>query len=115
LCCNCRPAGQLEDAEVVLRELLGFDLPLSEKLPVLAQLADVQLKEDSVETQAKVAAKLAEAIKAAGGDTSKVCWPDAQQWLDIRWTCCQKDILLLRQHATHIFAHAQQSGKASSC
>jgi hypothetical protein len=80
-CCNCCPAGQLEDAEVALREVLGFDLPLSDKLPVLAQLADVQLKEDSVETEAKVAAKLAEAIKQAGGDSSKVCWLDAQQCL----------------------------------
>lgn len=71
------PAGQLEDAEVALREVLGFDLPLSEKLPVLAQLADVQLKEDSVETQAKVAAQLADKIKEAGGDSSKVCWLDA--------------------------------------
>jgi hypothetical protein len=66
------PAGQLEEAEVALREVLGFDLPLPERLPVLARLAEVQLQEDSVETQAKVAAKLAEKIKEAGGDTSKV-------------------------------------------
>lgn len=74
LTCTCAlvAAGQLEDAEVALREVLGFDLSLAEKLPVLALLADVQLKEDSVETQAKVAAKLAEKIKEAGGDASKV-------------------------------------------
>lgn len=66
------PAGQLEEAEVALREVLGFDLPLPERLPVLARLAEVQLQEDSVETQAKVAAKLAEKIREAGGDTSKV-------------------------------------------
>jgi hypothetical protein len=63
----------LEEAEVALREVLGFDLPLSERLPVLALLADVQLKEDSVETEAKVAAKLADAVKEAGGDAAKVC------------------------------------------
>lgn len=71
--CRCSwPAGQLEEAEVALREVLGFDLPLPERLPVLARLAEVQLQEDSLETQAKVAAKLAEKIKEAGGDTSKV-------------------------------------------
>jgi SepF-like predicted cell division protein (DUF552 family) len=57
---------------VALREVLGFDLPLSERLPVLALLADVQLKEDSVETHAKVAAKLADCVKEAGGDAAKV-------------------------------------------
>lgn len=58
---------------MALREVLGFDLPLSERLPVLALLADVQLKEDSVETEAKVAAKLADSVKEAGGDATKVC------------------------------------------
>lgn len=66
--------GQLEDAEVALREVLGLhDLPPSERLPVLARLADVQLKEDGLETSVKVAAKLAEKVKEAGGDASKVC------------------------------------------
>jgi hypothetical protein len=39
---------------------------------VLALLADVQLKEDRVVTDAKVEAGLRAALAAAGGDASKV-------------------------------------------
>ncbi|KAF8069413.1 SKI3 [Scenedesmus sp. PABB004] len=66
-------AGQLEEAEVSLREALGRDMPRHERLDMLAQLADVQLAEDETELEAKVAAKLVAALAAAGGDGGKVC------------------------------------------
>lgn len=68
-----KAAGQLEEAEVVLRDVLRHHLPLPEKLQVLALLADVQLKEDSAELEVKVQQRLQENIKEAGGDVSKVC------------------------------------------
>ena len=65
-------AGQLEEAEVSLCDVLAHDMPLSERLPVLALLADVQLREDSAETEAKMQAKLRQSLADAGGDASKV-------------------------------------------
>lgn len=67
-----KAAGQLEEAEVALRDVLRHQLPLEEKLQVLALLADVQLKEDSAELEVKVQQRLQEQLQAAGGDTSKV-------------------------------------------
>ncbi|KAF6252995.1 hypothetical protein COO60DRAFT_1704042 [Scenedesmus sp. NREL 46B-D3] len=66
-------AGQLEEAEVALREVLVHPLPPEEKLPVLAQLADVQLREDSAELEAKVQQRLQEKRREAADDGSKVC------------------------------------------
>jgi hypothetical protein len=65
-------AGQLEDAEVALREVLAHPLPPEERLPVLAQLADVQLREDSTELEAKVQQRLQEARTEATHEGSKV-------------------------------------------
>lgn len=65
-------AGQLEEAEVALRDVLANPLPPEEKLPVLAQLADVQLKEDSAEMEAKIQQRLQQKRKEAGPDASKV-------------------------------------------
>eukprot|EP00878_Enallax_costatus_P006021 GHUV01006316.1.p1 GENE.GHUV01006316.1~~GHUV01006316.1.p1 ORF type:complete len:690 (+),score=196.02 GHUV01006316.1:93-2072(+) len=67
-----KAAGQLEEAEVALRDVLRHQLPVAEKLQVLALLADVQLKEDSAELEVKVQQRLQEEIKEAGGDLSKV-------------------------------------------
>lgn len=64
-------SGQLEEAEVALRDALGHDLPRAERLGLLSQLADVQLQEDGAELEAKVAARLADALAEAGGDASK--------------------------------------------
>ncbi|WIA30388.1 hypothetical protein OEZ86_000474 [Tetradesmus obliquus] len=66
-------AGQLEEAEVALREVLAHPLPPDERLPVLAQLADVQLREDSTELEAKVQQRLQEKRREAAADGSKVC------------------------------------------
>eukprot|EP00879_Flechtneria_rotunda_P010701 GHRR01011183.1.p1 GENE.GHRR01011183.1~~GHRR01011183.1.p1 ORF type:complete len:1628 (+),score=649.14 GHRR01011183.1:120-5003(+) len=65
-------AGQLEEAEVALRDVLAYPMPREDKLPVLALLADVQLKEDYSENEAKAQAKLQQKLQEAGGDTSKV-------------------------------------------
>jgi hypothetical protein len=65
-------AGQLEEAEVALRDVLAHPLPTEEKLPVLAQLADVQLREDSAELEAKVQQRLQEKRREAAQDGSKV-------------------------------------------
>lgn len=67
-----KAAGQLEEAEVALRDVLRHEMPLPEKLQVLALLADVQMKEDSAELEVKVQQRLQEELKAAGGDVSKV-------------------------------------------
>jgi hypothetical protein len=64
---------------VSLRDALGSELPPGERLPLLALLADVQLKEDSLDTQAKVAARLADKVREAGGDASKVRWIFSKQ------------------------------------
>ncbi|WIA10335.1 hypothetical protein OEZ85_010527 [Tetradesmus obliquus] len=66
-------AGQLEEAEVALREVLAHPLPPDERLPVLAQLADVQLREDSTELEAKVQQRLQEKRREAAAHGSKVC------------------------------------------
>jgi hypothetical protein len=65
-------AGQLEEAEVALQEVLAHPLPPEERLPVLAQLADVQLREDSAELEAKVQQRLQEKRAEAAHDGSKV-------------------------------------------
>lgn len=65
-------AGQLEEAEVALREVLAHPLPPDERLPVLAQLADVQLREDSTELEAKVQQRLQEKRREAAAHGSKV-------------------------------------------
>lgn len=65
--------GQLEEAEVALRDALGLsNLGPAERLGLLALLADVQLREDSAETEAKVQQRLQQRLAEAGGDASKV-------------------------------------------
>lgn len=51
----------------------GGALPAEEALPLLALLADVQLREDAAALEAKLGARLTAAAAAAGGDLSKVC------------------------------------------
>eukprot|EP00775_Hariotina_reticulata_P011622 gene11622-11766_t len=65
-------AGQLEEAELALREVLKHPLDPGGKLSVLALLADVQLKEDVADIEVKVQQKLQQKLQQAGGDASKV-------------------------------------------
>jgi len=53
-------------------QVLRAELPAVDRLPVLALLADVQLKEDRLAQEDKVAGKLQEKIQEAGGDATKV-------------------------------------------
>lgn len=73
-----RESGSLEEAEEVLKELMrlhGGELSAEERLGVLSVLADIQMKEDIPEQEAKVQARIQRKIQEAGGDASKVwCW-----------------------------------------